>query len=769
MTAAESQKLSENSNKQWTVLIVCIFLAVAVFAVFGRTIRYDFVNYDDEDYFFGNPHVETGLSWHNAAWAFQIGYAANWHPLTWLSLMLDAQLFGRGAAGPHFTNVLLHAANSILLFLLLRRLTGALWPCALVAALFAIHPVHVESVAWISERKDVLSGFFFLLTLGAYARYMEETHIAGLRSRFHYGLALVLFACGLMSKPMLVTLPMVLLVLDYWPLQRLTPGLFLRRVVEKLPFFALSAISCFMTLWAQKTAIAQIAALSLGARIGNAMLSGCIYLRQLFVPTSLAAFYPYQQNDFFPWECALAFLFLASITVGVIVLRKRVPYLLAGWSWYLGMLVPVIGLVQVGGQAHADRYFYLPLIGIAIMMAWAAKDLAAWRHQCRPIFWAVALGGLAALLICAGIQTTYWRNSETLWRHALACTVGNYEANSDLGNALYGQGRVVEAIGYFETALAINPNCMGAHNNLGIALVKQGRVAEAISHYQRALEIRPNNAEVHINLGNALATEGKTEEAIEHFKEAIRLNPGRAEAYNDWGAVLLAHGRNDEAVEQFQKAVQVDPNYAEVENNLGSALAEQRQITEAVAHYRKAIQIKPDYANAHYNLANVLAAEGQLDEAVEHYQRAVELMPAYNHARYQLAVLLGSRGKWADAVMEFKKILELDPKHVPALNNLAWLLATCPDASIRNGSEAVALAKQSLQFAGGNHPEVLDTLAAAYAEGGDFDEAVTTAESAKNRALNQNSPALAEAIQTRITLYENKTAFRDSVAPASKQ
>ena len=765
MTAGEPQRYPENADNRRAVLIVCVMLVAAVFAIFGQTLRHEFVNFDDNDYIYGNPHVETGLTWHNAAWAFQIGYAANWHPLTWLSLMLDVQLFGTGPAGPHFTNVVLHAVNAVLVFLVLRRLTGTLWPSAFVAAAFAVHPLHVESVAWVSERKDVLSGFFFLLTLLSYAQYVELSRTQGRRIWLFYGLSLIFFALGLMSKPMLVTLPLVLLLLDYWPLKRFEPSRFLGLMIEKLPFLLLSAASCVLTVLAEKAAITQIAALPLWARAGNALISYLIYLGQALDPAGLAVFYPYHQSGLFLLRSALALTFLTVLTWGSFALRRRSPYLLVGWLWYLGMLVPVIGLLQVGGQAHADRYTYLPLIGVFIMLAWAVMDLtASWRNF-RPVLGLAAGGGLAALMVCAFIQTSYWRNSESLWTHTLACTSRNCVAHSDLASELYKQGRMAEATTHYQAALAISPRYVEAHNNFGILLAGQGHTEEAIAHYQTALDIRPDNAETHINLGNALAAEGRTDEAIEHFTRAIQFNPDYAEAYNDWGAALLARGRSDEATERFRKAIEINPRYAEAENNLGSALADQRQVTEAISHYQKAIEIKPDYANAHYNLANVLAAERKWGEAIEHYQKAVALMPGFNHARYQLAVLLGSRGKWADAVVGFQKILELDPKHVPALNNLAWLLATCPDASIRNGGEAITLAKQSLQLSRGNHPEVLDTLAAAYAEGGKFDEAITTAEMAKDLAISQNSPSLAEAIQTRLNLYENKVPFRDRLSP----
>jgi protein O-mannosyl-transferase len=709
-----------------TVSGLCILLAMAVFLIFGRTHGYGFVGFDDDDYFSSNDHVKAGLTWNGIRWAFETGYASNWHPLTWLSLMLDAQLFGTGPAGPHLTNVLLHAANTVLLFLLSRRLTGALWSSAFVAVVFAIHPLRVESVAWVSERKDVLSGFFFMLTLGAYARYVEKSKAQDSKSRIFYGLSLLFFALGLMSKPMLVTLPFVLLLLDYWPFNRFNPATLKRLLVEKLPFFLLSAASCLATVLVQREAIKPIIVLPLALRLGNALVSYATYLTQMIWPENLAAYYPYH-FDTPAWQTMGAGALLFSITLAAFLTARKFPYFLVGWLWYLGMLVPAIGLVQVGGQAHADRYTYLPQIGLYIGIAWAIKDLTlSWRYR-RQILATMASVIIGALMVCTWRQTSYWRTDESLWERAIACTSGNYTA----------------------------------HINLGYVLAAQGRTAEAIEHYQQAIKFYPGYAQAYINLGVIFLNEGRLDEAGENFQRALEINPDSAEAHNNMGILLAKQGRTAEAIEHYQKAIELDPDRAEIYNNLGNLLATQGRTAEAIAQFQKALEVAPDNAKVHYNLANVLTAQGRVDEAIEHYQRALEQMPDSTHAHYQLGVLLQSRGEFAASVAQFQKVLELEPKHVAAQNNLAWLLATCPDNPVRNGEKAVELAQQAVQLSRGVSPEILDTLAAAYAEAGRFPEAIETAGRALSLSAIQNKKPLADAIQTQLKFYEANSPFRD--------
>jgi tetratricopeptide (TPR) repeat protein len=746
MAAPKLQSFSTGPDGKWTVPGICVLLAVAVFMVFGQTLRYGFVNFDDDGYFSSNYHVKAGLTWSGVSWAFRTGYASNWHPLTWLSLMLDVELFGTGPSGPHLTNLILHAANAMLLFLLLKRLTGTLWPSAFVAVLFAIHPLHVESVAWVSERKDVLSGLFFMLTLLMYARYAQncaKSQVSGVRwlgSR-DYWLAVLFFALGLMSKPMLVTLPFVLLLLDYWPLGRVTSDKwrvtrFLIPVpqlsslnhllLEKLPFLLLSTASCVATVIAQREAIKSMIVLPFTLRLNNALVSVVTYITQMVWPANLAAFYPYR-FDTPAWQITGAGVLLLFITVLAFRTAQRFPYFLVGWLWYLGMLVPVIGLVQVGGQAHADRYTYLPQIGLYLVIVWVIRDwTAGWRWR-RPALGMAAFSVVAVLMVCSLKQTAYWQSDESLWTHALACTSENYTAHNNLGYVLVAQGQPAEAIKHYQEALAINPNYSEVINNLGTALLNQGRLDEAAKYYHRALEIYPDFAEAYNNLGILLTKQGQTVEAIEQYRKAIELNPSRAEFYNNLGNLLSKQGRTDEAIEQFQKA----------------------------------LEVAPDNAKVRFNLANILTAKGRWDEAIEQYQQALKQMPDSIHAHYQLGLALQSRSKFAAAITQFQKVLELDPKHVTARNNLAWLLATCPENSLRDGKKAAELAQQAVQLSGGKSPEILDTLAAAYAEAGRFPEAVATAQRALDLSAVQNNKPLAEVIQNQLKLYEANSPYHE--------
>jgi predicted negative regulator of RcsB-dependent stress response len=556
MTATQLQKRSTPG--------IGIMLAVVVTLVFCQTIRHEFVYYDDGQYFFSNPQVETGLTWNNATWAFQTTYANNWHPLTWLSLMLDVELFGTGPAGPHLMNVLLHAVNTGLLFLLLKRLTGTHWRSALAAALFGLHPLHVESVAWASERKDVLSGLFFMLTLLMYARYVEQFKAQSPRSKVFYSLALSFFALGLMSKPMLVTLPLVLLLLDYWPLERFTIHdlrFTIRRLAwEKVPFFVLSAASCVVTFVAQKDAVQPFDRIPMGIRAVNAMVSCVRYLRKMFWPMNLAIPYPYPSHWSFKLFWLSAAVFLAAIVFAV-RLGRRYPFLIMGWFWYLGMLVPVIGLVQVGAQSMADRYTYLPLIGVFIMLVWGIGEV--FNHWRLPtgMIWGLALLVLAACTACTLDQLRFWQNTETLFHHTIAVTKGNALAYYSLGEYYSGKGRLDEAMDDYLNAIQIRPGYDDALNNLGVALALKGKFDEAIARIRESIHYRPDKADAYYNLGNVFIMQHKLNEAASAYAEALRLKPDYPEAHNNLANVLLTQGHRDAAVRHYREALRLDPGH----------------------------------------------------------------------------------------------------------------------------------------------------------------------------------------------------------------
>src|SRR5262249_10745682 len=600
----------------FTIVVICVFLATITWLVFGQTLRHGFVNYDDPQYVYDNVEVTSGLTLHGLTWAFTHSYFNNWHPLTWLTHMLDWQLYERKAGGHHFTNLLLHTAGVLLLFLVLVQMTGALWRSAFVAAIFAIHPLHVESVAWIAERKDVLSGVFFMLTSGAYIRYIYRQTLG------RYAIMWMLFACGLMSKPMLVTLPFVLLLLDYWPLNRVRDqrlevvsrkprvssealsqsygepswSLIGHLVLEKSPLLALCVISSVVTLLAQGNAIASISRLPFWWRLNNAFLSYFVYVRQMLWPFRLAPFYTYPQT--LPvWEVAVSILLLIGITAAAIALRREHPYLVTGWFWYLGMLVPVIGVVQVGSQAHADRYTYLPQIGVYLALTWMIADLEkSWRRQW--ILAATATAAIAFLSWSAWIQTSYWHESESLWKHMLAVTGNNETAHSLLGDLALERGWNDEAAAHYQAAADVWPSSPTFQAKLGRALLRKGLQDEAIVHFQKAMELASHltgteRAELQSDIANELLQKGLVDQAIVQFQQALELAPADRIIQNDYGNALLRRGRVDEAIVQFQKALGpgVEDAYTPtIHYNLGNAFRQKKQLAEAVAQYREALK-----------------------------------------------------------------------------------------------------------------------------------------------------------------------------------
>lgn len=594
-----------------------------VFGVFLPATQNAFVSYDDLEYVTDNPYVQRGLTGANLIWAFTSGYAVNWHPLTWLSHMADVQLYGLQPAGHHLTSILLHALNATLLFLLLHRMTGATGRSLLVAALFGLHPLRVESVAWVAERKDVLSALFFLLTILAYVQYVQQAKSPGAPARRYLAWALVAFALGLMSKPMLVTLPFVLLLLDYWPLRRapllksevagvVPPSahrsraslwIALRR--EKWPFFLLAAAASVVTFYVQQHSGAVMQSLPLIARVENALVSYARYLGKLFWPADLAVLYPHPLD----WPTALVGtcgVALLTMTIFLTWQARRHPVLAVGWFWYLGMLVPVIGLVQVGSQSIADRYTYLPTIGILVLTVWGLHELAG---RTRPGKIILTVTGIATLLACATLtlrQISRWQDSETLFRHTLAVTKNNPLAHDSLGGALLAQGRGTEAMQQYQTALRLNAADTVAHNGMGVLLMQRQDFAAAERHLREALRLNPNDAFAHGNLGVLLAQQGALDEAISHLQHSVNRKPHNAEAQNNLGSLLLAQGRGDEALRHFRAAVNLKPDYAKARKNLGTALVKQGQWDEAIAQFREAVRLQPDLADAREKLQAAL-------------------------------------------------------------------------------------------------------------------------------------------------------------------
>ncbi len=562
---------------------ICLFLVAATALVYLQLLGHDFISFDDGVYVTQNPYVQTGLTGETITWALTTTHGNFWHPLTWLSHMLDCELFGLNPGIHHLINLLFHMGNSILLFVVLRRMTGAIWRSAIVAALFALHPLHVESVAWVAERKDVLSTFFWMLTMWAYVRYTERPGVG------RYVLVLILFVLGLISKPMVVTLPFVLLLMDYWPLGRIRLGLPLQPdsikpqkrtifelVWEKCPLFALAAFGSAVAYFAQMTAMVSLGIYPVKVRIANAVVSYVTYMEKMFWPQSLSVFYPYP--EYLPlWQTVAAGLFLLIFSAVIFKAGARFLYLPVGWLWYVGTLLPVIGLVQVAGHAMADRYTYIPLIGLFILIAWAVPDLLEkWRYRCVVL--RVFSGGLfSVLMILTWVQVRYWEDSMALFNHAINATNNNYLAHNSLGAALLGEGRLAEAIKHFREALRIRPDYAEANNNLGNAFADQGDIETAIRHYSEALRVKPNAAEIHVNLGSVLLRKGRLNEAARHYSEALRIKPDFAGAHNNLGIILAYQGDLARAISHFREALRLDPGDASARRNLERALIQEKK------------------------------------------------------------------------------------------------------------------------------------------------------------------------------------------------
>lgn len=708
--------------------LALVLLTLAAFApLCGR--GYDFVNVDDQDYVTDNPHVLGGLSPANIGWAFTSFHAYNWHPLTWLSLQCDAQFFGATATSFHRTNLAMHIVNVLLLFWALTRLTGALGRSAAVAALFAVHPLHVESVAWIAERKDVLSTTFWMLTLLAYAAYTARPGL------LRYLAVVLAFALGLMAKPMLVTLPFVLLLLDYWPLGRWSRALHLaggagyhaaaRLILEKVPLLLLSAASSVMTMFAQKRIVKSADQFTVPARLSNAVLAYFVYIRKMVWPANLTIFYPHAHGAVPLWLVVGVGGLLLGISVLVIVLARRHGYLPVGWFWYVGTLIPVIGLVQVGNQAYADRYTYVPLIGLFIAVAWGVAELAErWR-------WPAAVpGGVAVIVVvaCAVLttrQVAYWHDSVALWRRATRLMWPVHPIpHFQLGLAYETAGNLDKARDQYEKALALHPDYPGVHNHIGKILQEQGDLPGAWTEFQKELQLNPDSFQAQTGLGEILEQANDLDGARRRYAEALRLQDDEV-THTNLGRVLRRQGKLAEAHAEFTAALALAPASAEAHNNLGLVLEDEGKMSAALPYYREAVRLdslKPQY---HCNLALALAASGDAEAA---------------RAEYRLALLQ-------------------DPTWPERFAESAWAFATDPRVEVRNGRIALHLAKQACQAVAAPPASSLDALAAAQAESGDFRSAVSTAEQAKRAAQSEGERRLAADIDGRMQQYRQHRSY----------
>ena len=678
------------------VIALYLLLFGLVVWVFLPSLHGDFIAFDDFFYVTGNTHINLTLA--NVAWAFCHGQDANWHPLTLWSLMLDHQLYGLKPWGFHLTNVLLHAANTALVFLVFRRMTGATWRSLMMAALFGLHPLRVESVTWISERKDVLSALFWMLTLWAYVRYAQgrsrvenressagegrlplDPRPAGAAKQsddgsiFDYSLALVFFALGLMSKPMLVTLPCVFLLLDYWPLARWQRKSLRGLLVEKAPFFLLSAIVSVVTYVAQRNAgmmsVSIGLSLSFGARLENAMVSYVRYLGKLFWPVDLCALYPHP--GYWPAQkILLAGLLVLGLSVLVFITRRRHPYLLTGWLWYLGTLVPAIGLVQVGVQSMADRYTYIPSLGILMVFVWGTCQMTrGWHYQSLGLG---AAGGMLALvcIVLTRHQMGYWKNGVSVWRHAVSVTENNFGAHNCLGCTWFTQGRWDEAIREFQEVVRLKPGFAEAYNSLGRSFSASKRLDEAIACYQKAVEIQPDYVTAHNSLASLLLQKGQVDQVIIHCQKALELEPDNIIAHDNLGLALSLKGHFDEALVHFQKAVELQPDNGMAQLSLGSFLSRLGRTDEAIRHLHSAVLLQPDDAETHNNFGGALLSKGNVDEAVQQFQEAARLLPDRFEIRRNLGHALLKQGSLDAAIREFQTALILKPDNAVASNDL---------------------------------------------------------------------------------------------------
>ncbi|HEX3744616.1 MAG TPA: tetratricopeptide repeat protein [Bryobacteraceae bacterium] len=565
-------------------LWIYVGLAAAIFAAYGAVLRFGFVSYDDPVYIAGNPHVRDGVTGSGVVWAFTHSFAGNWFPLTWISHMLDCQFFGLDAGAHHFTNLALHTAATLLLFAVLRRITGARWRSAFVAALFALHPLHVESVAWIAERKDVLCAFCWMLTLLAYARYV--TRPTGAR----YAWTLAAFALALLAKPMAITLPLVLMLLDYWPFAR---GF---RILEKLPFLALSAAVSAVTYvaHAQANAVISLSRIPVAMRVENALISCAVYIGKMFWPGGLAVFYPYPKGSLV-LPAALAGVALAAVTAAAIRFGRTRPYLPVGWLWYLVTLTPVIGLIQAGQQARADRYMYIPMIGLSILLAWGGAELLQPWPQARI---ALPAAACAACVVLTHIQAGYWENGVTLYSHAVEVTADNYIARFNLAHDLRARGDVAGAVEQLQAAVRIQPESGLAHDELGQLLGHEGHYDEALAELRRAESTLPDDATLHYRIGVLLASAGHSEQAVEELSQAARLDPANAEVHRNLAISLAMLDRLPESVGEFRAAVKLKPEDATLRFNLGVALLNLGQKSDAATQLEEALRLNPGLQEA---------------------------------------------------------------------------------------------------------------------------------------------------------------------------
>jgi protein O-mannosyl-transferase len=660
----------------WSTAAISIALVIAIFAAYAQVTGFSFLILDDPTYVKNNPFVGKGITLEGIRWAFTSTYAANWHPLTWISHMLDVQLFGRNPGMHHLMNVMMHAANTILLFIALRMMTGALWRSAAVAALFALHPLHVESVAWISERKDVLSAFFWLVTMISYSWYARN------RNMKRYGLVLFFFLMGILSKPMVVTLPFVLLLLDFWPLGRFQPepwgktlaaehgkapgisrtGWFC--VAEKIPFFVLSGISSYITLIAQHKghAIINLEQAGLMARVMNVIIAYVAYIEKAFLPVHLSAYYPYYPS-YPPILVMLSGLLLVLVTVLAFLKRREAPYFMVGWLWFLGTLVPVIGIVQVGTQAMADRYTYVPMTGIFLCLVWLFADVFGKNRYGKPLLAISFIFLLMVLTLATRNEAAYWKNSEVLFRRAIDVTGNNYLAHYGLGCVLSGKGDINQAVKEYREALKCNPKFIEAYNNLGSALFLKGDEDGAIRCYLAALSLNPHRADIFQNIGAAYYRKGNMRYALIYFRRAVLEEPDNQDAQHDLKAAGNAQAKIEKRISEISEGMAKEPHNVKLHMELGRIYHQQDEYDAAIGQYQKVLSLEPGNIQALDLLTRIYYAKKDYPKAIDTLLEIRRLYPDNPGLSYDLACLFAKENKHEESVRCLEQALDKGFSH----------------------------------------------------------------------------------------------------------
>jgi len=673
-------------------IIICLVLVGLTLVVFGQVINYDFVNYDDRDYVTQNRHVQAGWTRDSVLWALKAKTHGHWHPLTWLSHMTDSQLFGLNPGFHHLTNLVLHITNALLLFWVLNWMTGAKYRSAFVAAMFALHPLHVEPVAWVAARKDLLSTFFWMLSIGAYIYYVKRPGV------LRYAVVLAMFVLGLMSKAMIVTLPLVLLLLDYWPLGRWQVQteagqansaelkvfqkknqirLGLRLISEKVLFFLLLGGSAFITVLFMRYERLPVFNLSKilpkAHFITQALVFYVQYTFKMIWPFDLATPYPKPEIPSV-WQAVGAAAFLMVISGLAVDWYRRKPYLFVGWLWYLVTLLPVIGLVKFGPHTLADRYTYISLIGLFIIIAWGVPDIIAGRRRRRLVLGAAAGIVVAGCVVTSFIQTAYWQNSVTLLTHTVEVTDDNWLAHTNLGVALKNEGRFEEAEFHYKEALRINPNDFMAFTNLGFAKMYQGKHEEGTQHFYEAIKRNPGDAQAHFALGVILKDQGNCEEASKHFAESLRISPRNPKAHVNFGLCADSVGNHSQSIRHFSEALKIDPDNMSARMNLGIVLMKQGQRKEAIDHFQEAVRLNSNDAKAHNILGMALNEDGRLDEAAGHLRISLRIKPGNPGAINQLGIVAVKQGNLNEAERHFSEVLRIDPANPKVRMNLGLAL-----------------------------------------------------------------------------------------------